>query len=139
MEILGIGMPELIAILIGMLVIAGPQRMFRWAYTLGRYAGKLQGWWREAASALQQEMDASGVNVTIPKDIPTRQTLQRDKRRAFNNLQSPAQEPLRALKSEMNAALKLEASDQGVTRSPNARESAVETQQHLSNLQDIPA
>ncbi len=108
MEILGIGTPELIAIFIGMLVIAGPQRMIRWAYTLGQYAGKLQGWWREAAAALQQEVDTSGANITIPKDIPTRDSLKRDMQRAFSNLQKPVQEPLRAVKTEINATLNVE-------------------------------
>lgn len=139
MEILGIGMPELIAIFIGMLVIAGPQRMIRWAYTLGQYAGKLQGWWREAAATLQQEMDTAGVNVTIPKDIPTRNSLQRDMRRAFNNLQKPIQEPLRAVKSEMNAALNLDDGEKVPPHSLNTRESAIEAQNLVSDLQDIPA
>ncbi|MBK8034412.1 MAG: hypothetical protein IPO91_12845 [Chloroflexi bacterium] len=86
MEIFGIGLGELMAIILVMLVIVGPERMIRWAFTLGQYAGKLQQLWRETAKTLQHELDASGTGITVPKEIPTRQTLTRDMDRALRNL-----------------------------------------------------
>lgn len=86
MEILGIGLGELVAIVLVMLVIVGPERMLRWAYALGQYAGKLQGLWRETAAALQQELDTSGAGIAVPKEIPTRQSLKHDMNRALRTL-----------------------------------------------------
>ncbi len=86
MEILGIGLGELVAIVLVMLVIVGPERMLRWAYLLGQYVSKLQGLWRETAAALQKELDASKVGISVPKDIPTRQSLTHDMNRALRNL-----------------------------------------------------
>ncbi len=37
MNLLGVGVPELVVIFVIMLVFAGPKRMVRWAYVLGQY------------------------------------------------------------------------------------------------------
>ncbi len=86
MEILGIGLGELVAIVLVMLVIVGPERMLRWAYLLGQAVSKLQGLWRETAAALQKELDASKVGISVPKNIPTRQSLTHDMNRALRTL-----------------------------------------------------
>lgn len=72
MEILGIGTGELIAILIIMLIVAGPQRMIRWAYVLGQYVAKFRKIWAEIMDGVQKEFDQAGVGITLPKDLPTR-------------------------------------------------------------------
>jgi Sec-independent protein translocase protein TatA len=103
MEIFGIGMGEGIFILVVMLVIVGPERMIRWAFTIGQYAGKLQSMWRETASALQKELDASGAGVSVPREIPTRRSLHRDMTRALQGVVQPATDPLRDAGKELGA------------------------------------
>jgi Sec-independent protein translocase protein TatA len=77
MNIFGIGGAELVLILIIMLVIAGPKRMIQWAYVLGKYVAVLQQMWSQAAATLQKEFDAAGVEVQVPKELPTKADLQR--------------------------------------------------------------
>lgn len=77
MNIFGIGGAELVLILIIMLVVAGPKRMIQWAYVLGKYVAVLQQMWSQAAAALQKEFDEAGVNVEVPKELPTKGDLQR--------------------------------------------------------------
>ncbi len=92
MNILGIGGAELVAILIIMLVVAGPQRMVRWAYIMGRQFAKLQKLWQEAAAVLQKEFDEAGVDVQVPKQIPTRGEFQNQVRSAVKPLTRPIEE-----------------------------------------------
>lgn len=94
MEILGIGGAELIAILIIMLVIAGPKRMIQWAYILGTYMAKLRAMWAEVMSAVQQELKESGVDVELPKDIPTRGNLTRQINQQVQKAMSPVTSPI---------------------------------------------
>ena len=101
MNIFGIGGAELVLIIIIMLVVAGPQRMIRWMYILGRYVSKLQRMWAEAAAVLQKEFDAAGVDVEVPKQIPTRSDLQRQVRSAMN----PVAQPLEDIKTELQQDL----------------------------------
>ncbi|MCU0475193.1 MAG: hypothetical protein MUC99_03610 [Anaerolineae bacterium] len=78
MEILGVGGWELALIFVIALVVAGPARMLRWAYQLGRFFAQLRTLWAQAAASLQKEFDEAGVDIQVPKDVPTRQTLRRD-------------------------------------------------------------
>ncbi len=101
MNIFGIGGAELILIIIIMLVVAGPQRMIRWMYIVGRYVAKLQRMWAEAAAVLQKEFDAAGVDIEVPKQIPTRGDVQRQVRSALN----PVARPLEEIQSELRQDL----------------------------------
>lgn len=102
MEIFGVGGMELVAILIIMLVVAGPKRMIQWSYTLGKYMSVLRRMWSETAAALQKELDAAGVDVQVPKDIPTRQTLRSEVARMATPLTKPFQEGLNSVKTELD-------------------------------------
>lgn len=75
MNILGVGFPELVLIFTIMLVVAGPKRMIQWAYTIGIYMGKLKTLWAETMQLVQQEIDQAGLDIEVPKDLPTRQNL----------------------------------------------------------------
>jgi len=94
MDILGVGGGELVAIFLIALVVAGPTRMIRWAYLLGQFFAKLRVLWAQAAASLQKEFDDAGVNVQVPKDVPTRQTLRRDIGNMVNPLLRDVREPL---------------------------------------------
>jgi Sec-independent protein secretion pathway components len=75
MNILGIGGPELILILLIMLIVAGPKRMIAWAYTLGKYIARFRRMWEETVDVLQKEFDEAGVDIKVPRELPTRANL----------------------------------------------------------------
>lgn len=75
MNIFGIGGAELVVVILIALVVAGPKRMTIWAYQAGKYVGKLRKQWEQVAEVLQKEMESAGVDVQIPKDLPTRQNI----------------------------------------------------------------
>lgn len=101
MEILGIGTAELIAILLIMLVVAGPKRMIQWAYILGQYVAKLRTMWADAMAMVQKEVDAAGLDVQVPKDLPTRANLNRHINKAMNVVTKPAQTAMNEVKAEI--------------------------------------
>jgi Sec-independent protein translocase protein TatA len=101
MNIFGIGGAELVLILIIMLVVAGPKRMIQWAYVLGRYAARLQQMWREAAAVLQKEFDAAGVEVEVPKNLPTRDELRKTVARAITPVTSPLEDAAKGVEREI--------------------------------------
>jgi Sec-independent protein translocase protein TatA len=74
-NIFGIGGAELVLIFVIMLLVAGPKRMIRWAYVLGQYVGKLRKMWGEVVDMMQKEADAAGLDITIPKELPSRQGI----------------------------------------------------------------
>lgn len=102
MEILGVGGGELIVILLIALVVAGPQRMIRWSYVLGTYASKLRSAWSNAAAALQREFDEAGVDIQVPKDIPTRQNISKEINRAVAPYVQQIREPISTLNQEIS-------------------------------------
>ncbi|MCC6617278.1 MAG: hypothetical protein IT320_27635 [Anaerolineae bacterium] len=102
MNIFGIGGAELVIILVIMLVVAGPQRMIRWAYILGQYVAKLQKLWQEAAAVLQKEFDEAGVDVQVPKKIPTKGEIQRQVRAAANPLTRPLEDVKKEIGRDMD-------------------------------------
>ncbi len=106
MDILGVGGWELVAILIIMLVVAGPKRMITWSYQLGKYISMLRKMWAETAQVLQKEFDEAGVDVQVPKDIPTRNDLNREIGRALTPMTKPFQESLAATQGELENAKK---------------------------------
>lgn len=105
MDILGIGGWELVAILIIMLVVAGPKRMIQWSYTLGKYVATLRRMWAETASMLQKEFDEAGVDVKVPTKPITRGSIKREVSRevsrAFGDVTKPVQETLDEVKGEL--------------------------------------
>lgn len=105
MELFGIGGMELVAILIIMLVVAGPKRMIQWAYILGQYTAKLRGMWSEVMKGVQKEMDAAGMDIQVPKDIPTRSSLQRQMQQALSGVTRPAQDILDEVKAVQNSVV----------------------------------
>jgi Sec-independent protein translocase protein TatA len=104
MDILGVGGWELVAILLIMLVVAGPKRMISWSYTLGKYVSQLRRMWADTAQMLQKEFDDAGVDVRVPKDIPTRGDLNRELGRALTPVTKPFQETMTATKKELDSA-----------------------------------
>lgn len=103
MNILGIGGTELILILVIALIIAGPKRMLQWAYLLGKYTARLRLMWAELMQGLQQEIDAAGVDLKLPKDIPTRRDLNRLADSALKPIKTPFQQAVDEVKAEDKA------------------------------------
>src|SRR5579871_1740669 len=104
MDIFGVGGTEIIIILIIMLVVAGPKRMITWSYQLGKYMSTLRKMWADTAVMLQKEFDDAGVDVQVPKDIPTRNDLNREIGRALTPMAKPFQESMAATQKELDNA-----------------------------------
>lgn len=102
MNIFGVGGPELIAILIIMLVFAGPKRMIHWSYILGTYISKIRVIWSQTVDLVQQEFDEAGVDVKLPKDLPTRQNLNKSLNEALKPVSQPLQDSLNELNDDVN-------------------------------------
>jgi Sec-independent protein translocase protein TatA len=106
MEILGVGGAELVAILIIMLVVAGPKRMIQWAYILGKYTAKVRAMWAESMTYLQKEFDAAGLDVQLPKEPPTRGSFNRQLtqqvEKAFSPVTKPVKDALDETKAQVN-------------------------------------
>jgi Sec-independent protein translocase protein TatA len=100
MEIFGIGGGELLAILIIMLVVAGPKRMVRWAYVLGQYTAKLRGMWAETMAYVEKEFREAGMDVTLPRDIPTRGTLNQQIGQQLEKAMAPITKPVQETLNE---------------------------------------
>lgn len=94
MEILGIGGAELIAILIIMLIVAGPKRMIRWAYILGQYTARLRAMWAESMTYIEREFREAGMDVDLPKTPPTRSSINQRVSKALSPVTQPIQEAL---------------------------------------------
>jgi Sec-independent protein translocase protein TatA len=101
MDILGIGGWEFVAILLIMLIVAGPKRMIQWSYTLGQYVAKLRRMWAETAAMLQKELDEAGVDLKVPTEPPTRGTLKREVNKALSNVTKPIQDTVDEVKKEV--------------------------------------
>ncbi len=104
MNIFGIGEMELAVILVLMLIVAGPKRMIQWAYVLGTYVTKLRGMWTETVGYLQKELDDAGLEVQLPKEPPTRGTLNQTVMQAVKPLTKSLEEPLNEVNRVKNMA-----------------------------------
>lgn len=104
MNIFGIGGAELILILLIMLIVAGPKRMIAWSYTLGKYIAKLRQMWEETVDVLQKELDQAGVDIKVPRELPTRANLNRQAGRALSSVTRPVQDVLDEVSSELKGA-----------------------------------
>ncbi len=128
MDILGVGGWELVAILLIMLVVAGPKRMIQWSYTLGKYVAQLRKMWAETAQMLQKEFDEAGVDVQVPKNIPTRGDINREISRALTPVTKPFQESLAATQKELDSAKKaVTISTEPLTKTPTPPAAPAET------------
>lgn len=104
MELFGIGSAELVAILIIMVVVAGPKRMIRWAYILGQYTAKARAMWAETMAKVQKEFDDAGMDVKVPTKIPTRMSLSGQVNKALSGVTLPMQNTLNEIKTEVRDA-----------------------------------
>jgi Sec-independent protein translocase protein TatA len=99
MNIFGIGELELLLIIIIALIVAGPKRMIQWMYVLGRWVAKLRRMWSEAMVLVQRELNEAGLDVEVPKDLPTRGELRRVAQKALQPLASPVQDAINEVKT----------------------------------------
>lgn len=106
MNILGVGGSELIIILVLMLVIAGPKRMIRWAYVMGQYVAKFRRMWSETVDVLQKEFDDAGVEFQIPRELPTRGSLNKEASKLLNTVTDPVKETLDQVNTEIGGIKK---------------------------------
>lgn len=115
MNIFGVGGAELVLIFVIMLVVAGPKRMIGWAYVIGQYVGKFRILWEQMVDMMQDEVDAAGLDVKLPKDIPTRQNLAQtatqfvkpyaeSMEKTFDEVKNPLQESINETNQAMSEA-----------------------------------
>lgn len=103
MNILGVGGPELIAILIIMLVVAGPKRMIHWSYILGQYVAKFRVMWSQTVDIVQKEFDEAGVDIKLPKEPPTRKNFGKAVSDAIKPISDPLKSSLDEVKQDVDS------------------------------------
>lgn len=101
MELFGIGGTELVAIFIIMLVVAGPKRMIQWAYVLGQYTAKARSMWADVMSNVQREMDEAGMDIKLPKTMPTRSTFNKPMTNVWANITAPVKDAMNDVRTEV--------------------------------------
>ncbi|MCY4019861.1 MAG: hypothetical protein OXG39_10690 [Chloroflexi bacterium] len=102
MNIFGVGGAELIAILVIMLVFAGPKRMIHWSYVLGQYVAKFRVIWSQTVDLVQKEFDEAGVDIKLPKEPPTRQNLNRSLGEAMKPMTKPIHDSIDEVKKDVD-------------------------------------
>lgn len=102
MNVFGVGAWELVAILLIMLVFAGPKRMIHWSYVLGQHVAKFRKIWSETVDLVQKEFDEAGVDIKLPKEPPTRKSLNKSLTAAVKPMTKPVQDSLDEVKQDMN-------------------------------------
>ena len=101
MNVFGVGAWELVAILLIMLVFAGPKRMIHWSYVLGQHVAKFRKIWSETVDLVQKEFDEAGVDIKLPKEPPTRKSLNKSLTEAVKPMTKPVQDSLDEVKKDM--------------------------------------
>ena len=101
MNVFGVGAWELVAILLIMLVFAGPKRMIHWSYVLGQHVAKFRKIWSETVDLVQKEFDEAGVDIKLPKEPPTRKNLNKSLTEAVKPMTKPVQDSLDEVKKDM--------------------------------------
>lgn len=101
MNILGVGGSELLIVLIIMLVIAGPKRMIHWSYILGQHMSKFRRMWSETVDIVQKEFDDAGVGIQLPKDVPTRGSLNKQAGKLVGGVTAPVQDTLNEVNTQI--------------------------------------
>jgi Sec-independent protein translocase protein TatA len=81
---LGIGLWELGLIFVLLFTVAGPKRMVKWAFELGRYAAQLRKMFQETMDAFKREIDLSDLDIR--KDMPALPTQRFDIVKEANKL-----------------------------------------------------
>lgn len=104
MNIFGVGGAEFILIVLIMIVVAGPQRMIRWMYHLGRYVAVLQRMWEQTRLMLQREFDEAGVDVKVPERLPDRQSMRDMVQNAAKPYTDEVRAPLKEAQNEVKRA-----------------------------------
>ncbi len=122
MNIFGVGGAELIAILVIMLVFAGPKRMIHWSYVLGQYVAKFRVIWSQTVDLVQKEFDEAGVDIKLPKEPPTRQNLNRSLGEAMKPMTKPIQDSIDEVKKDVDTLQ--EVSDSLNNKAPKKADSA---------------
>ena len=122
MNILGVGAWEFLAILLIMLVFAGPKRMIHWSHVLGQHVAKFRKIWAETVDIVQKEFDDAGVDIKLPKEPPTRQNLNRSIAEAAKPLTQPVQDSLNEVKKDIDTVQ--EVSDTLNQKQPKAKPAA---------------
>ncbi|MDE2858349.1 MAG: hypothetical protein OXN94_10935 [Chloroflexota bacterium] len=122
MNIFGVGGAELIAILVIMLVFAGPKRMIHWSYVLGQYVAKFRVIWSQTVDLVQKEFDEAGVDIKLPKEPPTRQNLNRSLGEAMKPMTKPIQDSIDEVKKDVDTLQEL--SDSLNNKTPKKTDSA---------------
>lgn len=107
MNIFGIGGWEFALILLIMLIVAGPRRMARWAYELGKQTARLRRMWEETASVLQREFDDAGLDIEVPKTPPRRGDLNNAVKNQVNKTMRPMTEPVEEALKEVEDVQKM--------------------------------
>lgn len=102
MNVFGVGAWELVAILLIMLVFAGPKRMIHWSYVLGQHVAKFRKIWSETVDLVQKEFDEAGVDIKLPKEPPTRGNLNKSLTEAVKPMTKPVQDSLDEVKKDMD-------------------------------------
>ena len=102
MNFLGVGAWELVAILLIMLVFAGPKRMIHWSYVLGQHVAKFRKIWSETVDLVQKEFDEAGVDIKLPKEPPTRKSLNRAVTDAVKPMTKPMQDSIDEVKKDLD-------------------------------------
>ena len=103
MNVFGVGAWELVAILLIMLVFAGPKRMIHWSYVLGQHVAKFRKIWSETVDLVQKEFDEAGVDIKLPKEPPTRKSLNKSLTAAVQPMTKPLQESMDEVKKDVDA------------------------------------
>ncbi len=101
MNILGVGGWEFAAILVIMLIVAGPHRMARWAYLMGKYMAKVRAMWADTMAVLQAEFDEAGLDVQLPKEPPTRASVNRAAADALKPFTKQVEDAISEVETEM--------------------------------------
>ena len=102
MNVFGVGAWELVAILLIMLVFAGPKRMIHWSYVLGKHVAKFRKIWSETVDLVQKEFDDAGLDIKLPKEPPTRKNLNKSLTEAVKPMTKPVQDSLDEVKGDMD-------------------------------------
>ena len=136
MNVFGVGAWELVAILLIMLVFAGPKRMIHWSYVLGQHVAKFRKIWSETVDLVQKEFDDAGVDIKLPKEPPTRKNLNRTLTDAVKPMTQPVQDSLDEVKQDMET-LK-EVSDTLNEKKPQPTSEASESKASPSRVVKMP-
>lgn len=103
MSLFGVGIMELVLVVVIALIVAGPKRMLQWAYLTGRFIAQVQHTWSKAVSAMQKEFDEAGVDLHLPKDPMNPQEMRRFKEEALKPIREPMEQAIRDYQDEQRS------------------------------------